>query len=112
MTTCEAITYTRQGDSAPAVDLQCGKGGQPVDISPATAVEIRAALPSGPASHELTSPFPSNGLVHWVWEAGETDEVGKAKFVVIVTWGDGRKQTFPGKGAAEVQIVAQLPPEV
>jgi len=62
---------------------------------------------SGAAAVKTNSPG-TDGKVHYVWLAADTNQVGTFDCEFEVTWGDGTKQTFPPDGYLSVEIVAEI----
>ena len=46
----------------------------------------------------------AGGEVTVLWETGETDAIGYMRFEFVVTWPNGKEQTFPQEGAIRVRV--------
>jgi hypothetical protein len=92
------IFTIKSGDLQPPLEPTLLDGGEPVNLSTATNVQLKMrASQGGPLI--LDTPMtvvgdPADGVVRYQWLAGDTDTVGKFYTEYVVTW-PGGPQTFP-----------------
>lgn len=51
---------------------------------------------------------PAAGVVKYVWLLADTDTAGQYNGEFEVTFGDGRKQSFPSPGYLTIQVTDEL----
>lgn len=95
-----AIISLVAGDLEPDLPLTCALDGVAVDLTDALAIEMLWRKPDGTTSLvDLSEVDPEAGTVKYVWEAGDTDEVGTHLCRVVVTHANSDPQTFPSDGS-------------
>lgn len=50
----------------------------------------------------------ARGIVEYQWDADDTDTLGDFDTEWMVTWADGREQTFPSEGFGFVRVTVRL----
>ncbi len=97
----------KQNDTRPAMSITCTDRGQPVDLTVASSVRVLGAIDGTLiVDHETTGDAVGNVLHEWT--TTETGTAGRMKVEVEVMWPDGARQTFPGDGYLEVDIIPDL----
>lgn len=98
----------KRGDLKPDLLITCTDADGVVDLSAATTVEV-VCRRDGEATPLFTRPATgaANGLATYVWQAGDTDTVGRLLFEVIVTW-PGGTQRFPAASYLPVDVEENL----
>lgn len=100
-------TFTiKRGDTSPA--LRYPLSPATVDLSGAS-VSFSMAAEAGPpilyrAPAEVVTTTPP--VVQYAWQAGDTDRAGMFDAEFVVTFADGRVETFPNSGFIPVTIAA------
>lgn len=107
-TPAKMILRMKRGDTLPSLVCKLTDGGVPVDLSPATAIQVLLRRGPGEAVLERTAVGSNDGTTTMTWEAGDTDEAGTLYGEVRVTWADGKRQTWPADGTFRVEIEADL----
>lgn len=106
----------KRGDTKPDVRLHLFSEDPDTDVTTdidlTTATRVRVLISRGDGVHPIVdrdlAARPDDGRLTFEWAAGDTDEAGKFRGEVEVTWGDGTVQTVPGGGYFEVVIWADL----
>ena len=102
----------KAGDRLPAIISQLIAGdGTPVDLTDA-AVQFRMRAADAidiivDAAGEAVDP-PTSGVVRYWWDADDLAVPGVYLADWLVTFGDGRSQTFPPDGMLTIEVEPQL----
>ena len=101
----------KRGDTRHAIRaILKDSSGSPVDLTDCSVSFRMAPLGrSAVVNREVDIHDTAGGEVWVVWSPGETDISGgyyRAEF--RVTYGDGRKETFPNDGYISIQILSDL----
>lgn len=98
----------KQGDTRHAIRATLKTvNGAPIDLTGAHIVFKMSSRYIGTLiSREAT--YETDGKVHFVFEAGETDKVGMYEAEFEVTYTDGRVETFPHSGKLQVYIETRI----
>lgn len=99
----------KRGDLWPSLEVtltgtdeDTGEVG-PVDLTGATSVQA-VAVQNGVRIIERAVSGSSSGVVTMPWEAGDTDAIGYIRFEFVVTWPNGKEQTFPQGDVVRVRV--------
>lgn len=92
--------YLKQGDTSPVLDFRIA--GAP-DLTGAGCV-FHMMLPMG--TEKLSSPglIMAPDTLRFAWRAQDTEKIGVFQAEFVVTYSDGRKETFPNEGFIKVII--------
>lgn len=106
----EPVFYIKQGDRSPELEVQLlDQYGEPIELT-SQIVLFRMTPKIDNAEMEIIDG--AQGVVKYVWQAGDTDEAGTFAANVIVDYGwgaDGRiQQTFPSDGNLVIKIGERL----
>lgn len=107
--------HVKQGDTAPPASTTCTVGGVGVDLENAT-VEFHLMDSTGAVVIDAAANNDQNtdgtdgtlGDVSYDWLDGDTDQAGWFSAEWEVTFADGKKRTFPTRGAQAVFIWGQI----
>lgn len=101
---------TKRGDTRTAIKATLKDAtGQPVDLTGCQVKFIMSKQNGGAKiNRDALVQDAANGVVWFVFEANEVDEIGTFKGEFEVTYGDGRVETFPNDGYIIVQINPDL----
>lgn len=97
-------------DTNPALPLAVKVNGAPVDLTTATAQQLRWVKPDGTSALvTLTIVNAVAGTLLRTWVAGDLAETGYHEGSIVITWADGTTQTFPDNGQAVLWAVYPFP---
>lgn len=101
----------KAGDLEPGIELTLvDTSGAAVDVIGASSVKFRFATSAGVElfvrNCELTDVV--NGVVSYLWQAGDTDVVGSYYGEFVIEWPGARDQTYPPSGYILVAIEKKL----
>lgn len=103
--------YIKQDDEIPVIEAQLTDSqGNPIDLSNST-VTLHVAKPRGLGnvfSKEANVVDGENGVVHYVWEEGDTSETGRFRAEFTVEYINGDTETFPNSGYETIFIDPSL----
>ena len=100
----------KRGDTRHAIKaILKNAQGNPVDLTDCS-VSFHMAPPGRPPtiSRQVDIHDAEGGEVWVVFAPGETDVSGVYRAEFRVTYGDGRKETFPNDGYINIQILSDL----
>lgn len=100
----------KRGDTRHALKaILKDSSGSPVDLTDCS-VSFRMAPfgRSAVVNREVDIHDTAGGEVWVVWSPGETDISGVYRAEFRVTYGDGRRETFPNNGYINIQILSDL----
>jgi hypothetical protein len=96
----------KTGDTFPPLVTTLEENGGPLDLTGADTVTMRMA--SGQTSlTDLECDVvgdPTNGIVEYVWQAGDTDVPGTYKVDFLIDFGTGQLQSAPNDSEKEIVI--------
>lgn len=97
-------TFTiKRGDTAPA--LRYALTPATIDLTGATVVfNLRGVLTRAPAA--IVTALPP--VVEYVWQAGDTDQLGLRPAEFEVTYAGGAVETFPTGDSAEDRLLVNV----
>lgn len=103
----------KQYDLLPDLLLTVADDGEPVDLSAASSAKLIVSNRSGilieaEVEIEDQSDEENWGKVRYVWQNGDTAEVGTYNMEVEVMWAGARPETFPAKGYLKLSINRDL----
>jgi hypothetical protein len=100
----------KRGDTRHAIRaILKDSSGSPVDLTGCTVTFCMAPLGRPPTiSRQVDMHDALAGEVWVVFAPGETDISGVYRAEFRVTYGDGRKETFPNDGYINIQILSDL----
>ena len=100
----------KRGDTRHAIKAVLKDGsGTPVNLTDCSVSFYMAPLGQPPAiSRQVDIHNAEGGEVWVVFAPGETDITGAYRAELLVTYGDGRKETFPSDGYISIQILSDL----
>lgn len=88
--------YIKQNDTRPALQaILKDADGNPINLVGATAVFHMSRRGSLVVSGPCEIPNPATGQVNYIWQAGDTDEIGTYNAEIEVTYSDGGIETHP-----------------
>lgn len=103
--------FIRKGDRLPEIvaTLQ-DANGVAVPLTSVSSVHFRMRAPNSAtykvdAAAVITDPF--NGQVTYTWATPDTDTAGEYLADWLVTFSDGRSETFPNAGALTIEVIAK-----
>jgi hypothetical protein len=104
----------RRGDTAPIYSVTLkDRTGTPVDLTSATNIQFVMRLASAASNSTphvtaaMTKATQSGGTIGQVsydWQTGDTNLAGSFLAEHVVTWGSGKKQTFPTAGGVTITV--------
>jgi hypothetical protein len=98
----------KQGDTRHAIRAVLKTvNGVAIDLTGAT-VRFKMAERTGVVLVDRETVTGANGTVEFVFNAGETDTIGKHYAEFLVTYADGRVETFPNKGKIEINVESRI----
>lgn len=98
----------KKNDRRPVLRVQLQRDDNSVvDLTTATEVRLKvdAPLSINGVCDIITA---SQGIVEYVWQAGDVDVEGQHKAEFEVTWPVGIPETFPSRGYLIVQVEKDL----
>jgi hypothetical protein len=100
----------KRGDTRHAIRaILKDSSGSPVDLTDCSVSFRMAPLGRPPTiSRQVDAHDAEAGEVWVVWSPGETDISGVYRAEFRVTYGDGRRETFPNDGYISIQILSDL----
>lgn len=106
------MSQWKTGDTWPPLEVSLLDAGQPVDLTNATAIKIHVA-PAPPATITINAAMevygtPTDGVVRYVWAAGDLNQAGTFRLEVEVTWATGEIQTFPPASYLSYTVTDEL----
>ncbi len=102
-----AKVHMKQGDLAPALEIELLEGSTVVDLTSAVSAQF---LMRNRAGVKVNAPMvipdqnSRKGVVHYDWTAGDTDTVGTYDAEIRIIWPNAAPQTFPGQQYLQVEI--------
>lgn len=98
----------KQGDTRHAIRATLkAVNGVAIDLTGAT-VHFKMAERTGVVLIDREAVTGANGTVEFVFSDGETDTFGKHYAEFLVTYADGRIETFPNKGKIEINVESRI----
>lgn len=99
----------KRGDLKPDITINCTSNGVAPNFTTATTVQV-VCRREGAAAALFTraATGDANGVVTYVWQAGDTDTVGRLLFEVIATWPGSKPQRFPANSYLPVDVEENL----
>lgn len=101
----------KRGDTTPALDAQLfGSDGNPVDLTDAVRVRFIVVDAKGTKIIDSDAQVSSapEGRVRYLWQQGDTDNVGNYRAEFEVTFADGRVGTYPNDRYLNIRILPDL----
>jgi hypothetical protein len=101
----------RKGDRLPELTATLkDSAGLAVDLTAATLEFHMRAVAGGTPKVDAAATVvsPSAGTVKYVWATADTDTAGSYYGEFEVTFGDGRKQSFPNPGYITISVTDEL----
>ena len=97
--------WLKQGDLYPPLRIDTN-----ADVTGAlsTTAYLRRKHQTQAATFPLTSVIPSEGVLEYTWQAGDTDVTGTYHVEAVVVFADGSSQTFPQRSHLELIIRENL----
>lgn len=93
----------KRGDRLPSLTATLTDAGVPVDLT--TVQAIRAVgVRRGVTIFDKAVTGDENGVVVVDFDEGDTDQLGYIKVEFVVTWPNGKPQTFPPDGEVRVRV--------
>lgn len=108
------ISYMKQNDLRPVLQIRLLDAKVPVDLTGASAIKFfmssrKTGLKvQGTMSAADQNVLATRGVVTYEWQAGDTDTVGDFQAEVQVMWPASKPQTFPSDGYFIVRITKEL----
>lgn len=98
----------KRGDLKPDLIIDCTSNGGVPNFTLATSVQV-VCRREGATTPLFTrnATGDATGAVTYVWQAGDTDTVGRLLFEVIASWG-GAPQRFPASSYLPVDVEENL----
>lgn len=98
----------KQGDTRHALRAKLRTAeGLPIDLTGAN-VRFRMVDRNGFLLVDRDAKYGADGITVFVFEDGETDTVGLHMAEYLVTYADGRVETFPHKGSIEIYVAQRI----
>lgn len=100
--------FIRKGTRLPAIKCTLLRGGLPVDLSLASSVQLIYQPDNGGATLTKTAAFLGDrklGKVIYDWAAGDTAAAGIFVGYWLITWVDGKQESFPNRGNFRIAMV-------
>lgn len=99
-----------QGARRPTIPAQLTESGQPINLTGASSVTLRALLPDGTTAitGTCTIDAASTGEVSYAWAANDTDTPGLYRLQFVITWSAGVTQALPTHRNATLLVVPSL----
>lgn len=102
----------KAGDTYPPLVTTLEENGGPLDLTTATSITMRMASDSPPSAvDDLVCAVvgdPTQGVVEYEWQAGDTDVPGTYKVDFVIDFGTGQLQTVPNETEKEIVIRAAI----
>jgi hypothetical protein len=96
----------KAGDTYPALVTTLEENGGPLDLTGAVTITMRMASSSVSMTDLVCSVVgdPTNGVVEYEWEPGDTDTPGTYKVDFVIDFGSDLLQSAPNDSEKEVVI--------
>ncbi len=105
------IFTIKRGDTLPFIEATLrSESGAPVNLT-AASVLFKMKKPGSNAvliSRACTITDAANGVVRFIWQAGDTDTIGNYSAEFEATFFDGSVETFPNDGYVTVRVVGDI----
>ena len=101
--------YIKRGDRLPVLTMTLrSSDGRAVNLATASSVVLRMRERGSTTNATIAGTCAvtgsGTGEIEYRWSSGETNSAGTYSGELLVTWGDGRTQTFPSRGSFEIII--------
>jgi hypothetical protein len=96
----------KAGDTYPSLVTTLEENGGPLDLTGASSVTMRMASSSVSMTDLVCTVVgdPTEGVVEYEWEAGDTATPGTYKVDFLIDFGDGQLQSAPNDSEKEIVI--------
>jgi hypothetical protein len=96
----------KAGDTFPPLVTTLEENGGPLDLTGAGTVTMRMASSSVSMTDLVCTIVgaPTNGVVEYEWDAGDTDTPGTYKVDFLINFGSGNLQSAPNDSEKEIVI--------
>jgi hypothetical protein len=99
----------KKGDRLPALRIEFSDSRGPLDISGCSIVFNYRKKKNGTlVSRSVAIEDAVNGVAQYLWQEGDTNEVGVYLAEFIITFPDGRQLTFPADSFLIFEIVTEI----
>ncbi len=99
----------KRGDLKPDLVITCTSDGAVPNFTTATTVQVVCRREGAAvALFTRTATGDALGKVTYVWQAGDTDTVGRLLFEVVATWTGSKPQRFPANSYLPVDVEENL----
>jgi hypothetical protein len=97
-------------DRLPPLDVQLVSDVGPVNLTSASSVTflMRDVDKNVVINAPMTVLDPATGTVRYLWNLGDTAEIGSYKAEIEVLWAEGKPQTFPASSYFRVKIYEDI----
>jgi len=105
------MTTWKAGDLEPALTGTATSAGQPVSLATASTVQARIRRPDGTTVlRDVTKGDQTVSPGSWTltWQTDDLALAGRYAVELVVTWSNGRPQTFPGASTASFKVQHRL----
>lgn len=91
-----------QNDLLPELVVRLADDNGPVDLTAASAIRV-IGVQNSEVVFDRSVTGSADGIVNMPWEAGDTDETGRIRLEVVVTWNPSKPQTFRVEETVDVK---------
>jgi hypothetical protein len=100
----------KQNDTSPSLQATLKDAAlTPINL---TGANVRLHMKSVDGTLKIDQPMsvvtPTQGIIQYDWQAGDTDTVGTYYVEFEVTYSDASVETFPNNGSKVVSVVKEL----